>query len=104
MIERTGQTGGAAAPTPSAGGQPLDLPPPGQTQKMEVQPEVVPVPAQGEQPQALPEEPPPDTSALVLPIGLRGLQRGNVRMVVFAAGDEDYAEAYDGFYIELARD
>ncbi|AKF06902.1 hypothetical protein DB32_004051 [Sandaracinus amylolyticus] len=60
--------------------------------------------AQGEQPQALPEEPPPDTSALVLPIGLRGLQRGNVRMVVFAAGDEDYAEAYDGFYIELARD
>lgn len=50
------------------------------------------------------EEPPPDISALTLPIGLRGVQRGNVRMVVFAAGDEDYAEGYDGFYIEVARD
>ncbi|MDQ3036573.1 MAG: hypothetical protein M3Y87_29545 [Myxococcota bacterium] len=60
--------------------------------------------ADGQQQQALPEEPPPDMSALVLPIGLRAIQRGNVRMVVFAAGDEDYAEAYDGFYIELARD
>lgn len=52
----------------------------------------------------LEEEPPPDMSALTLPIGLRGVQRGNVRMVVFAAGDEDYAEGYDGFYIEVARD
>ncbi len=50
------------------------------------------------------EEPPPDISALTLPIGLRAAQRGNVRMVVFAAGDEDYAEGYDGFYIEIARD
>lgn len=55
-------------------------------------------------PEVLPEEAPVDTSSLVLPIGLRGLQRGNVRMVVFAAGDEDYGEAYDGFYVELARD
>jgi preprotein translocase subunit SecG len=58
VIERTGQTGGAAAPAPSAGGQPIDLPPPGQTQKMEVKPEVVPVPAQGEQAPAQQETPP----------------------------------------------
>lgn len=50
------------------------------------------------------EEPPPDAASLVLPLGLRALQRGNVRIVVFAAGDEDYGEAYDGFYIERARD
>jgi hypothetical protein len=50
------------------------------------------------------EEPPPDVSALTLPLGLRAVQRGNVRMVIFAAGDEDYAEGYDGFYIEVARD
>ena len=59
---------------------------------------------QGAAPETLPEDPETDMSALVLPIGLRGLQRGNVRMVVFAAGDEDYGEAYDGFYVELARD
>ena len=41
---------------------------------------------------------------LVLPFGLRAMQRGNVRVVVFAAGDEDYGEAYDGFYVEIARD
>lgn len=49
-------------------------------------------------------EPPPDTESLVLPIGLRALQRGNVRIVVFAAGEEDYGEAYDGFYIERVRE
>jgi len=42
--------------------------------------------------------------ALVLPIALRALQRGNVRMVLFAAGDEDYGAGYDGFYIERVRD
>ena len=57
----------------------------------------------GEQP-AQTEEPPPDMASLVLPMGLRALQRGNVRIVVFAAGDEDYGEAYDGFYIERVRD
>jgi hypothetical protein len=43
-------------------------------------------------------------ASLVLPMGLRALQRGSVRIVVFAAGDEDYGEAYDGFYIERVRD
>lgn len=41
---------------------------------------------------------------LVLPFGLRAMQRGNVRVVVFAAGEEDYGEAYDGFYVEIAQD
>ena len=51
VIERTGQAGEAApAPTPSAGGQPLELPPPGETKQLEVTPEVVPVPEGGEQP------------------------------------------------------
>jgi preprotein translocase subunit SecG len=57
VIERTGQAGGEAAPapTPSAGGQPIDLPPPGQTKQMEVKPEVVPVP-EGGQPQQAPAQ------------------------------------------------
>jgi hypothetical protein len=52
------------------------------------------------------EEVPSDDSAMtmVLPIGLRALQLRNVRVVVFAAGEEDYGDGYDGFYIELARD
>jgi hypothetical protein len=47
-----------------------------------------------------------DDSAMtmVLPIGLRALQLRNVRVVVFAAGEEDYGDGYDGFYIERARD
>jgi uncharacterized membrane protein YgcG len=52
-------------------------------------------------------QPPPETPApsgseasLVLPIGLRALLLRNVRIVIFAASDEDYSEAYDGFYIE----
>jgi hypothetical protein len=49
------------------------------------------------------EETVPSVS-LVLPIGLRALQIRNVRVVIFAAGDEDYGEAYDGFYIERVRD
>ncbi len=53
------------------------------------------------------EELVPDESAtmtMVLPIGLRAAQIRNVRVVVFAAGDEDYGDGYDGFYVELARD
>ncbi len=50
VIERTGQTGEAApAPTgvPAVGNQPIDLPAPGQTQQLEVQPEVVTTPPGG---------------------------------------------------------
>lgn len=40
---------------------------------------------------------------LVYPLGLRALQRGNTQIVIFAAGDGDYGEAFDGFYIERAE-
>ena len=58
VIERTGEAGaGEAAPAqaPAVGTQPINLPPPGQTQQMEVTPEVVPVP-EGGQPQQQPEQ------------------------------------------------
>jgi preprotein translocase subunit SecG len=57
VIERTGEAGGEAAPTPApaVGNQPINLPPPGQTQQLEVTPEVVPVP-EGGQPQQQPEQ------------------------------------------------
>lgn len=42
--------------------------------------------------------------SFVLPMGLRAVQRGNVRFVVFAAGDGDLGAAFDGFYLERARD
>jgi hypothetical protein len=41
---------------------------------------------------------------MVFPIALRAVALRNVQVVVFAAADEDYGEAYDGFYIEVARD
>lgn len=50
VIERTGQAGGAAeapAGVPTVGDQPINLPPPGQTEKLEVTPEVTTVPAGG---------------------------------------------------------
>jgi len=40
---------------------------------------------------------------LVYPLGLRALQRGNTQIVIFAAGDGDHGEAFDGFYIERAE-
>jgi hypothetical protein len=43
-------------------------------------------------------------AAVVFPNVLRAIQRGNVRIVVFAAGDEDYGEAYDGFFVERVRE
>jgi len=51
VIERTGEVGeavGAPASVPSVGNQPIDLPPPGQSQQLEVTPEVTTVPAGGE--------------------------------------------------------
>ena len=58
VIERSGEAGEAApagTPAPSVGGQPIDLPPPGQSQQMEVTPEVAPVP-EGGQPQEQPQQ------------------------------------------------
>ena len=57
VIERAGEVGEAVptapAGVPSVGNQPINLPPPGQTQQMEVQPEVTTVPA-GAEPAAEP--------------------------------------------------
>lgn len=51
-----------------------------------------------------PEETPPpeavEPEAMVLPIALQGFTVGNTRIVIFAAGDEDYGSAYDGLFIE----
>jgi hypothetical protein len=47
---------------------------------------------------------PADGGEIVLPIGLHAIQRGSVRFVVFAAGEGDYGNGFDGFYIERARD
>jgi hypothetical protein len=43
-------------------------------------------------------------ATVVFPNVLRAIQRGNVRIVVFAAGDEDYGDAYDGFFVERVRE
>ena len=51
VIERTGQAGEAIeapAGVPSVGDQPINLPPPGQSETLEVTPEVTTVPAGGE--------------------------------------------------------
>jgi hypothetical protein len=45
-----------------------------------------------------------ETQTVVYPLGLRALQRGNTRIVIFAAGDGDYGDAYDGFFVERVRD
>jgi hypothetical protein len=41
---------------------------------------------------------------LVLPVGLHAIQLRNVRLVVFAAGEGDYGDGFDGFYVERVRD
>jgi hypothetical protein len=45
-----------------------------------------------------------EAQTVVYPLGLRALQRGSTRIVVFAAGDGDYGDAYDGFFVERVRD
>ena len=45
-----------------------------------------------------------EAASVVFPIGLRAITVRNVRVVVFAAGDEDYGEAYDGFIVERVRE
>lgn len=48
---------------------------------------------------------PEDTGqTMILPIGLHAVQLRNVRIVVFAAGEGDYGDGFDGFYIERVRD
>ena len=44
------------------------------------------------------------SETLVLPIGLMAFRHRNMRVVVFAAGDDDYDQAYDGIFLERARD
>ncbi|MGF1466473.1 MAG: hypothetical protein ACFCGT_10085 [Sandaracinaceae bacterium] len=46
-------------------------------------------------------EPEPEPEQVVFPIGLLAYDVRNLRVVVFAAGDEDYGSAFDGFFIEL---
>ncbi len=43
----------------------------------------------------------PEGEELVLPLALAGLSTGELRTVVFAAADDDYGVAHDGFFIEL---
>ncbi len=60
--------------------------------------------------QAQPEPPPQEQVApeaaetMVLPVGLLAWQLRNLRVVVFAAGAEDYDQGYDGIFIERVRD
>ncbi|HJL18876.1 MAG TPA: hypothetical protein RMH99_24650 [Sandaracinaceae bacterium LLY-WYZ-13_1] len=60
-------------------------------QQQQTQPEPQP------QPEAEPE-------TLVLPISLMAFRHRNLRVVVFAAGDEDYEHGYDGIFLERIRD
>lgn len=54
-----------------------------------------------EQVEVAPED---TTETLVLPVGLYAIQIRNVRLVVFGAGEGDYGEGFDGFYVERATD
>jgi len=56
--------------------------------------------------QQTPVETAPEDSGvtMVLPVGLHAIQVRNVRLVVFAAGEGDYGDGFDGFYVERVRD
>ncbi len=58
------------------------------------EPTPTPTPEPTPMPTAEPEE-------MVLPIALQGFTAGGLRIVLFAAGDEDYGSAYDGLFIEF---
>jgi hypothetical protein len=45
--------------------------------------------------------PPSEPEEMVLPIALQGFSAGGLRIVLFAAGEEDYGAAYDGLFIEF---
>jgi hypothetical protein len=58
-----------------------------------------------EQPEQQVEVAPEDSGVtMVLPVGLHAIQLRNVRLVVFAAGEGDYGDGFDGFYVERVRD
>lgn len=52
------------------------------------------------EPEPSEQAPPPEPETMILPIALQGFRAGNVRIVIFAAADEDYGSAYDGLFIE----
>lgn len=64
---------------------------------------VVGGPEPEEEPQA-PVEVEPEPEAMTLPSGLISWQYRNLRVVVFAAAEEDYEHGYDGLFIERIRD
>jgi hypothetical protein len=45
-------------------------------------------------------QPSAEPESMVLPIALQGFSAGGLRIVLFAAGEEDYGAAYDGLFIE----
>lgn len=47
---------------------------------------------------------PPSDDSLVLPLAIQGLRVGDMRVVVFAAADDDEGAAYDGLFIEFQPD
>ncbi len=60
-------------------------------------------------PQQAPEaaettEAPESEASLVLPLALQGLVTNNIRIVVFAAADDDEGSAYDGLFLELIEE
>jgi hypothetical protein len=57
-----------------------------------------------EQPEQVEVAPVDSGQTMVLPVGLHAIQIRNVRLVVFAAGEGDYGDGFDGFYIERVRD
>ncbi|MEM9189199.1 MAG: hypothetical protein AAGF12_08490 [Myxococcota bacterium] len=57
----------------------------------------------GEETTPEPVEAAPEPEAMVLPIALQGFTAGSTRIVIFAAGDDDYGSAYDGLFIEYVE-
>jgi len=58
--------------------------------------------AEGEDEEAPEEAPEEAAGELVLPLALHGLRVGNIKIVVFAAADDDLGVAYDGLFLELS--
>lgn len=95
--------------TPPPAAEAEATPPPAATETSEID-ALLAAAAGGSTPPAGGRTPPPVVEEeeaaplMVFPIALRAIALRNVQVVVFAAADEDYGEAYDGFYIEVARD
>lgn len=54
--------------------------------------------------EAQPQQVQPEPETLVLPVSLMAFRHRNLRVVVFAAGEEDYEHGYDGIFLERIRD